>query len=242
MKLNRHIQIKEIESSLPDPADLSYREAKKQRDREAVRRARKYVYDPVLFDRFAPHLAGLKKGDLVIKTQPSNCPRNGTMGMCYIADLESQFIGMVCLGSLTELGLAVFQQLVNVHEAVSHAKGEPHKECGPCESLRAPTEKCRAWVMTQPVGIELGNIPLTKAAKRDDHAFERTVAEIDRTYYTTSQNRIPDTVQEAEAMGARRFTDRAEALADISQTGVHNVLLKTNGDKLEIDVALWDSL
>lgn len=39
-------------------------------------------------------------GDKVIKTQPAGCPRNGTMGHCFVATPEGKFIGLVCEGSL----------------------------------------------------------------------------------------------------------------------------------------------
>lgn len=40
-------------------------------------------------------------GTHVRKTQPHGCPRNGTMGMCYVEDAATgQFIGMVSESSL----------------------------------------------------------------------------------------------------------------------------------------------
>lgn len=33
--------------------------------------------------------------------QPYGCPKNGTMGMCYVEDVETgRFIGLVCCNSL----------------------------------------------------------------------------------------------------------------------------------------------
>ena len=69
--------------------------------------------------------------------------------------------------------LEAFQQLVNVHETAFHAHGEPHKGCGPCESLRAPNEECREWVMGQPVGIELKNIPYTQHYVQTKNPLDR---------------------------------------------------------------------
>ncbi len=42
-------------------------------------------------------------GTVVIKAQPRGCPRNGTMGQCYIADLTGRVIGMVDTRSLRRI-------------------------------------------------------------------------------------------------------------------------------------------
>jgi hypothetical protein len=64
-------------------------------------KARKYVYRPTLMDRTSPHLRELPAGRIVVKVQPYGCPRNGTMGMCYVGDADTgAFIGMVCEASL----------------------------------------------------------------------------------------------------------------------------------------------
>jgi hypothetical protein len=66
-------------------------------------------------------------------------------------------------------------------------------------------------------------------------------------FYTTSQNHIPQTVREANEHThifpyVRRYDNRSDALANISQTGNHNVLLREEANgALAIDVALWDS-
>jgi len=44
-------------------------------------------------------------GTLVYKTQPYGCPRNGTMGQCYVADAETgRFLRMVNEASLVRAG------------------------------------------------------------------------------------------------------------------------------------------
>lgn len=45
--------------------------------------------------RVAPHA-----GAEVQKVQPVGCPRNGTMGMCYVQTVAGDFIGLVALASL----------------------------------------------------------------------------------------------------------------------------------------------
>jgi len=60
---------------------------------------KKYTFDPVGWDRFDPKTE-LKTGDIVIKTQPVGCPKNGTMGHCFVADLTGKFIGLVHKNSL----------------------------------------------------------------------------------------------------------------------------------------------
>jgi len=80
---------------------MTYAQEKAQKDAAKARKARKYRYEPVLFDRINP-ARGLAEGDIVVKVQPHGCPRNGTMGMTYVGHPETgAFIGMVCLNSLT---------------------------------------------------------------------------------------------------------------------------------------------
>lgn len=60
-----------------------------------------YVFDPVGLDLYDPKPFHPAKGARVVKTQPRGCPKNGTMGFCYVADAESgKFYGLVLLNSL----------------------------------------------------------------------------------------------------------------------------------------------
>lgn len=60
-----------------------------------------YEFRPVgadVFDR-RPHQPA--PGTRVVKTQPAGCPRNGTMGHCYVADATTgRFYGLVLVNSL----------------------------------------------------------------------------------------------------------------------------------------------
>ncbi len=81
---------------------MTYQEERRIKDAEKARKARKYTYDPVVFDVFNPPVKDLEPGAIVVKIQPHGCPRNGTMGMCYVGHPETgEFIGMVMLNSLT---------------------------------------------------------------------------------------------------------------------------------------------
>lgn len=43
-------------------------------------------------------------GEEVRKVQPYGCPRNGTMGMCYVERIDTgEFIGLVNLASLVKV-------------------------------------------------------------------------------------------------------------------------------------------
>jgi hypothetical protein len=65
-----------------------------------TKRARVFEYDPVGWDMFDPK-TDLQRGDRVQKTQPYGTPRNGTMGMCFVQDVESgEFKGLVMENSL----------------------------------------------------------------------------------------------------------------------------------------------
>lgn len=60
------------------------------------------TFQPVLMDRMAGHLQGVQPGTKVRVIQPHSCPKNGTMGQCYVEDATTgTFIGMVCINSLT---------------------------------------------------------------------------------------------------------------------------------------------
>lgn len=44
------------------------------------------------------------EGAIVRKVQPYGCPRNGTMGMCYVERVDNgEFIGLVNLSSLVRI-------------------------------------------------------------------------------------------------------------------------------------------
>lgn len=78
---------------------MSYQTEKAAADKAKAAKAKKFVYEPVLFD--ALQVTYVEPGALVVKTQPAGCPKNGTMGMTYVADAETgKFLGMVCLASL----------------------------------------------------------------------------------------------------------------------------------------------
>jgi len=81
---------------------MTYAEEKKAKDRAKALRSQVYRYEPVLFDMLNPPKGRkLDTGTLVVKIQPHGCPRNGTMGQCYVGDpLTGEFIGMVCVNSL----------------------------------------------------------------------------------------------------------------------------------------------
>lgn len=60
-----------------------------------------YTFQPVGFDVFDRHANQPEPGTRVVKTQPAGCPRNGTMGHCYVEDAETgAFYGLVLLNSL----------------------------------------------------------------------------------------------------------------------------------------------
>jgi hypothetical protein len=62
-----------------------------------------YYFYPVMLDQFHPTQknTGLRVGERVKVIQPYGCPKNGTMGQCYIGKADTgEFIGMVCCNSL----------------------------------------------------------------------------------------------------------------------------------------------
>lgn len=64
-------------------------------------RRRVYRFVPVGVDIWDRREHQPLAGTLVVKTQPHGCPRNGTMGHCYVADADTgEFYGLVLEGSL----------------------------------------------------------------------------------------------------------------------------------------------
>lgn len=62
---------------------------------------RVYRFQPVGLDVFDRRANQPEPGTLVVKTQPSGCPRNGTMGHCFVADADTgAFYGLVLVASL----------------------------------------------------------------------------------------------------------------------------------------------
>lgn len=47
----------------------------------------RFIYEPALFDRLEPQNRP-EPGTVVVKVQPHNCPKNGTMRHCYIAPVD----------------------------------------------------------------------------------------------------------------------------------------------------------
>lgn len=65
-----------------------------------TRGATVYEYQPVGFDLFDARTR-LQRGDHVVKTEIPGCPRNGTMGHCFVASATTgDFIGLVLVKSL----------------------------------------------------------------------------------------------------------------------------------------------
>lgn len=65
-----------------------------------------YIFNPVGLDIYDRRVHSPQAGTLVRKVQPYGCPRNGTMGHCYVEDAQDgTFYGLVLLNSLTPFRL-----------------------------------------------------------------------------------------------------------------------------------------
>lgn len=83
----------------PDRA-TRFRRPQEMKEDEMAKRIYRYV--PVGLDLWDRHAHQPEPGTLVRKCQPYGCPRNGTMGMCYVEDAQTgKFYGLVLLNSLT---------------------------------------------------------------------------------------------------------------------------------------------
>jgi hypothetical protein len=71
-----------------------------------IRTGSLYVFHPVIWDKIQPcygYANGyITEGSIVRVIQPRGCPKNGTMGHCYIETRETPavFCGLVCCNSL----------------------------------------------------------------------------------------------------------------------------------------------
>ena len=62
-----------------------------------------YRFEPVGMDAWGRRAHQPEPGARVVKTQPAGCPKNGTMGHCFVKDAETgAFYGLVLLASLKE--------------------------------------------------------------------------------------------------------------------------------------------
>jgi hypothetical protein len=58
-----------------------------------------YVLEPVGLDAWDSRVRPFA-GQRVVKVQPRGCPRNGTMGHCYVETVDGDFVGLVLVNSL----------------------------------------------------------------------------------------------------------------------------------------------
>lgn len=66
---------------------------------------REYLIEPVGFDAFDPRVRNYA-GRRVVKVQPAGCPKNGTMGHCYVQTVDTgEFVGLVLLKSLAKANI-----------------------------------------------------------------------------------------------------------------------------------------
>lgn len=65
---------------------------------------REYRFIPVGVDVWDRRENQPLPGTIVVKVQPAGCPRNGTMGHCYVADADTGvFYGLVLENSLVKV-------------------------------------------------------------------------------------------------------------------------------------------
>ena len=84
---------------------MTYAQEKAIKDQELAKRSKKFVFNAAGFDIYNHHGYLPKDGSIVVKAKPpGGCPKNGTMGHCYIADgTTGRFICLVDQRSLKPL-------------------------------------------------------------------------------------------------------------------------------------------
>ncbi len=70
---------------------------------KAPRKGSKWVFQACGWDIYDRRSYTPNDGDIVKVCQPYGCPKNGTMGMCYVETPKGEFIGMVAIGSLAPM-------------------------------------------------------------------------------------------------------------------------------------------
>jgi hypothetical protein len=81
-----------------------------------AKRVRVFTYEPVGFDLLDPR--GVARGTRVVKTQPYGCPKNGTMGHCYVMGADTgEFYGLVLEASLKQTAELVEKPLTGAERA-----------------------------------------------------------------------------------------------------------------------------
>lgn len=68
-----------------------------------VRTGSKYRFEACGLDIWDRRENTPKDGTIVKVVQPHGCPKNNTMGHCFVSDLEGNFIGLVSTGSLHKI-------------------------------------------------------------------------------------------------------------------------------------------
>ena len=66
---------------------------------------KKYIFQPVGVDIYDRREHQPEPGAIVVKTQPYGCPKNGTMGHCYVVPADgtgNQYGSLVLEASLKE--------------------------------------------------------------------------------------------------------------------------------------------
>lgn len=79
---------------------MTYAQEQALKRKQAAKTAKRYRFEATASDLYDRRNYTPEDGAIVIKTQPFGVPKNGTMGQCYIADLDGNFIGMVDVRSL----------------------------------------------------------------------------------------------------------------------------------------------
>lgn len=110
-----------------------------------------YRFEPVGLDRWTPHSGTPKKGTLVRKCQPYGCPPNGTMGHCYVEDLDGKFLGLVMLKSLQLAKPADLQGRFQTPEELDGQFTPPDDDGG---GSPAPSRARPGWL---PAGTSAGS-------------------------------------------------------------------------------------
>ena len=64
------------------------------------RKGSRHIFQAAGWDVFDPKPNTPANGTEVKVCQPFGCPKNGTMGFCFIEDMDGQFIGLVSIASL----------------------------------------------------------------------------------------------------------------------------------------------
>jgi hypothetical protein len=79
-----------------------------------------YAYTPCIMDVISPPVGNPEKGDILRVINKHGCPKANTMGMCYVEQLDGEFMGLVLTSSLTHVTMKNGKIYMDVFDKIDY--------------------------------------------------------------------------------------------------------------------------